>query len=51
MSQQESDSYTPIMGNINLYSPEIMKEDEKVWKWYKDGKLQQDNSFNLKHQE
>ncbi len=46
--QQESDTATSVMGNINLYSPEIMKKGSG-WKWYKDGKLQQDNSFNLKH--
>lgn len=47
-NQQESDTYTPLMGNINLYSPKIMEKDTG-WKWFADGKLQQDNSFNFKN--
>ena len=45
-SGPQGDSYNPLMGNINLYSPKIL-EKGRSWKWYKDGELQQDNSFSM----
>ena len=33
------------MGDVNVHSPTVVKKDGS-WKWYKDGRLQKDNSVS-----
>ena len=41
------DNFNYFMGDINVHSPTIVEKDGS-WKWFKDGRLQKDKSFNLK---
>ena len=45
-----NDSFIPIMGDINVYSPTIIEKGND-WKWFSDGKLEEASFFDLKNPE